>query len=286
MQEYDIALKLLLQGSASLAIRKVTGVAVAKWIDVELPKVQNLRVDLLAETARGELVQVELQSSNDPAMPLRMAEYAIGIYRLLNRFPRQVVLYVGQSPLRMAATLRSPDLRFRYRVIDIRDLDGERLLRSPAVGDNVIAILARLRDHKIAIRRIVGRIAVLPPAERDKALGQLLIFAGLRRLSKVVVEEARKMPIDADIRKHEVIGPWIRDARQEGVQEGLREGLQEGHRTGRQEGERTIVQRMIEKRFGPLPAWAKRKLASLPSSTLEALTDRILDAPSLKELMR
>ena len=90
------------------------------------------------------------------------------------------------------------------------------------------------------------------------------------------------MPIDADIRKHEVIGPWIRDARQEGVQE----GLQEGHRTGRQEGERTIVQRMIEKRFGPLPAWAKRKLASLPSSTLEALTDRILDAPSLKELMR
>jgi hypothetical protein len=42
MQEYDVALKLLLQGSASLTMRELTGTVVAKWLDVELPKVQNL----------------------------------------------------------------------------------------------------------------------------------------------------------------------------------------------------------------------------------------------------
>src|ERR1022692_979046 len=99
MQEYDVALKLLLQGSATLIMRELTGTAVAKWLDVELPKVQNLRLDLLGETVDGGLVHVELQSSNDAAMPLRMAEYCLGVFRLFGRFPRQVVLYVGEPQL-------------------------------------------------------------------------------------------------------------------------------------------------------------------------------------------
>ena len=61
--------------------------------------------------------------------------------------------------------------------VDIRELDGERLLESEDVGDNVIAILTRLRDHRDAVRRIVERIAGLMPAERATALGQLLILA-------------------------------------------------------------------------------------------------------------
>ena len=62
MQEYDVALKLLLQGSARLTIRELAGGPVEKWLDIELPKVQNLRMDLLGETAGGGLVHVELQS--------------------------------------------------------------------------------------------------------------------------------------------------------------------------------------------------------------------------------
>src|ERR1019366_6799767 len=94
MQDYDIALKPLLQGSATLTMRELTGTAVAKWLDVDLPKVQNLRLDLRGETVDGGLVHVELQSSNDAAMPLRMAEYCLCVFRLFGRFPRQVELYV------------------------------------------------------------------------------------------------------------------------------------------------------------------------------------------------
>jgi hypothetical protein len=39
------------------------------------------------------------------------------------RFPRQVLLYVGEAPLRMASELRSDNLWFRYRAIDIRELE-------------------------------------------------------------------------------------------------------------------------------------------------------------------
>ncbi len=138
MQEYDVALKLLLKGSASLTPRELTGTAVAKWLDVELPKVQNLRLDLLGETVDGGLIHLELQSGNDDAMPFRMIEYCLGVRRLFGQFPRQILLYVGEAPMRMEGKLHGPDLSFEYRLIDIRTLDGDRLLESREVGDNVI----------------------------------------------------------------------------------------------------------------------------------------------------
>jgi hypothetical protein len=50
MQEYDVALKLLLRGSAKLTMRELTGTSVETWLDVELSKVvQNTRVDLLGK---------------------------------------------------------------------------------------------------------------------------------------------------------------------------------------------------------------------------------------------
>jgi len=186
MQEYDITLKLLLRGSARLTMRELTGTGVETWLDVELPKVRNTRADLLGETADKSLVHLELQSANDATMPVRMAEYCLGVYRLFGSFPRQVLLYVGEAPLRMASELRGDDFQFRYRAIDIRELDGDRLLESEDAGDNVIAILARLRDYKDAVRKIVARIAGLMPVERETALGQLLILAGLRHLEGTV----------------------------------------------------------------------------------------------------
>jgi predicted transposase YdaD len=263
----------------------LTGTTVVKWLDGELPKVrnvQNLRLDLLGRTAGGELIHIELQSGNDTAMPFRMIEYCLGVQRLFGRFPRQIVLYVGEAPLSMQSGLRGPGLSLEYDLIDIRRLNGDRLIESEQVGDNVIAILAQLRDDKGAVHRIVERIASLATAERETALSQLMILAGLRHLAATVKEEARNMPIDLDIRDHEVIGPWIIEAEQKGLQEGLRKGRQEGLQTG----EIAVLRRQIEKRFGPLAAWAREKLAAMPTAELEDLSERVLDAGSMDELLR
>jgi len=277
MQEYDAALKLLLQGRATLTMRELTGTAIAKWLDVELPKVQNLRLDLLGEAVDGGLIHLELQSSNDPAMPFRMIEYSLGVRRLFGRFPRQILLYVGEAPMRMESELRGKHLAFQYRLIDIRTLNGDRLLESEDVGDNVIAILAQLRDHEEAVRKIVERIAGMAAAEGETALAQLTILAGLRHLARTVEQETRKMPIDLDIREHETLGPMFIEAEQKGLQKGLQEG--------RLEGELTVLRRLLEKRFGALPRWAGDKLAALPAATLEDLSERVLDAKNIEELL-
>ena len=267
MQEYDVALKLVLRGSASLTIREVAGIVVENWLDVELTKVQGRRADLLGETADRSLIHLELQSSQDAAMPLRMAEYCLGIFRLFGRFPRQVLLYVGEAPLRMESELRRPDVWLRYSTIDIRNLDGDRLLESPEVGDNVIAILARLRDHKDAVRRIVERIAGLDAAGRETALGQVLILAGLE---EAVEQEARKMPILNDILDNKVLGREFKRGREQGLQE----------------GELIVLRRQIQKRFGALPVWAEERLTGRSTAALEELSVRVLDAQSLEDLLK
>ena len=278
MHEYDITLKLLLRGSAAMAFQALTGGLVERWLDIELPKMQNLRMDLLGELADGTLLHLELQSGNDPEMPLRMAEYALGVYRRFDQFPRQIVLYVGEPTLRMQPNLTGARFSFSYELRDLRDLDGDGLLRSEEVGDNVIAVLARLRDRKAAVMEIVRRIAGLDAVRRDAALGQLIVLAGLRGLEETVEEEIRKMPILNDILDHKVLGREYKRGRAEGIEDGRQDGIQQG--------ELRILRRLLEKRFGPIPAWVEERLVGRSADDLEALSVRLLEAQSLEDLLR
>jgi predicted transposase YdaD len=271
-------LKLLLRESSERVMRELAG-DVARWVNVELPELQNTRVDLLGETSDSHLIHIELQSRNDPKMALRMAEYCLRVYRLFDKFPRQIVLYVGSEPLRMAAVLTNGgDVLFRYRLIDIREIDGEELLNSSQPGDNVLAILARMGDRAEAVHRIVRTLSDLEPSARDFYLRVLLILAGLRGLEEVVEREARKVPILEDILDNKVLGREFRRGLELGVQQGVKQGVQEG--------ELNMLGRLITERFGAFPEWAHAKLANLSAAALEDLAVRVLKAESLEELLK
>jgi len=278
MHEYDVAFKAILQQWVDLTIRELAGTTIARWLSVELPEVRNTRVDLLGETAGGELVHIELQSTNDSTMALRMAEYCLRVFRIFGRFPQQVLVYVGGAPVTMKTELRGPALSYSYRLVDMKDLDGERLLASPRVGDNIVAILTRLPDIRGSVHRILERIAGLSPEQREGALRRLMLLAGLRSLGKVIEEEAKQMPILNDILDHEVLGREYK--------RGRAEGELEGERKGELKGELRLLRGLIEKRFGAIPAWAEERLSGMSAAELEALSDRLLNAQSLEELLR
>ena len=61
--------------------------------------------------------------------------------------------------------------------------------------------------------------------------------------------------------------------------------MQQGLQQGLQQGELTVLRRLLEKRFGPLPPWVIEKLAALPTSGLEELSERVLDAVTLEDLL-
>lgn len=270
MHDYDVAFKLILQQWVDLTIREIAGTTIARWLNVELPEVRNTRVDLLGETAAGELIHIELQSTNDATMPLRMAEYCLRVYRLFGRFPQQVLVYVGDAPVAMKTELRGPALSYSYRLVDIKDLDGERLLASPRVGDNIVAILTRLPDMRSSVHRILERIASLGPGEREGALRRLMLLAGLRSLEELIDEEAKQMPILNDILDHKVLGREYKRGRLE----------------GELKGELRLLRRQIAKRFGTIPAKAEERLSGMCTAELEALSERLLDVNSLEELLK
>jgi hypothetical protein len=66
-------------------------------------------------------------------------------------------------------------------------------------------VLARVRDRQATIRQALDRIATLAGKERELAIEQLIILAGLRGLAVEVVKEARKyMPFVVDPMENEV----------------------------------------------------------------------------------
>jgi hypothetical protein len=273
-QKYDTAFKLTLQ-HVDVAMRELLGSTVKSWKNVEFPQVRSPRADLLGETETGGLVHFELQSSNTRDMAIRMLEYGLAALRKYQSFPTQVCLYVGEGPARMRTELRGPRLEYSYRLVDVRDLDGERLLKSGRVDDNIIALLTRLSDQRQAVRVVVQRIRRLRQDERQSALARLVILAGLRKtLGKVVEEEARKVPILNNILDHEVIGPEIK------------KGIQKGELIGRQKEGLTILRRLINKRFGSVPNWAEERLEKLSAKELEELSVRVLDAKSIETLLK
>jgi predicted transposase YdaD len=276
MHEYDTVLKSLLQSPQNTIFEKIIGSRIDHWLNVEFPEVQQTRVDMLGVTVVNErdLAGIELQSTSDAKLPLRMAEYALRTYRLYEVFPRQYVLYVGNEPLRMPTEIVGPDFFCRFKIIDIRTLDEESLLNSPFDTDNILAILTHHRDRRETIRRILARIATLETGRRDDSFKKLMILAGLRKLGDSIRAEVKYMPILDDIMDHDVLGPVFREGEQKGIRE------------GEQKGELKALRRIITQRFGQIPAAIDQRLSKLSTAELDELTARLLNAKNIEELFK
>ena len=69
------------------------------------------------------------------------------------------------------------------------------------------------------------------------------------------------MPLSIDvILENKVIGPAIRRRGEEIAQRAKEEGLEQGMQQGRPQGEVAMPRRLLESRFGPLPATVETRL--------------------------
>lgn len=251
-------LQRLLQGGV---LADWIGIRVESWLKTELPRVRGRMVDLLGQAANGELHHIELQSRNDVGMALRMLAYGVDIYRVHGQFPQQLVLYFGREPLGMPLGLSLPALQYSYRVLDMREVDGEALLESPRVEENVLAILARLRDERAALRRILRRIQLSPEEGRARAMNELSILSGLRPIQAIIKQEIDNMPLEIDLTQTFL------------------------YEMGHEAGERRVLSRLVARRFGSVPAWAEARIKALKEPDVEEASLRLFDVSSLEELL-
>ena len=80
----------------------------------------------------------------------------------------------------------------------------------------------------------------------------------------------------------ETVEEWTRQWKEDGLREGREEGRQEGW----QEGEASLLRKLLERRFGALPAWVYDKLAQAAPEQLETWAIEILDAARLEDVFR
>jgi flagellar biosynthesis/type III secretory pathway protein FliH len=69
------------------------------------------------------------------------------------------------------------------------------------------------------------------------------------------------------------------------LQEGEQKGRLEGEQKGRQEGEAALLLRLLERRFGALPDWARDRIAAAGTASLEEWGLRVLEAGSLEDVL-
>jgi hypothetical protein len=63
----------------------------------------------------------------------------------------QIVLYIGESPAHFQTTIDTPDFKYRYHLIDIKELDNMALLASDSLSDNLLALLGKLSNKAVAV---------------------------------------------------------------------------------------------------------------------------------------
>jgi predicted transposase YdaD len=278
MHDYDIALKSVLQRQLRGSVfADWLGFTVTEWLSTETPTVSTGRADLLGRTVEGGLLHIELQSTNDPDMALRMAEYKLGFFRQYRRYVKQIVLYVGARPLRMKSDMpEDPDSSFRCRIVDIREVSAEPLIASERLEDNILSILARLSGARETVRTVLRRIAGAPPDQQRLALNELTILAGLRDFGGIIDKERQAMPILDSIMDHDLLGPILR--------KGLAQGIEQGIEQGRELGERHVLRGLIHRRFGELPPRLAARFETMNIEQLESISLKLFDALTVEDL--
>ncbi|MBF0538741.1 MAG: hypothetical protein HQL03_10875 [Nitrospirae bacterium] len=238
-QQYDITLKDIIKDVPQRFLRLLTGYEADRFIDIQFPDVAVRYVDIAFETADGNIVQLELQSTNDNTMLKRMFLYAGFIYNQYNRLPIQVVLYIGNKPLNMETSMECGLIKYAYKLIDMRNVDGNQLIDSNDPNDNVLAILCKIDDPYVTIKRILDKLYPLSPMEREDYIRKLLYLSGLKNLTYKIKQEVLNMPITIDLDEYEV----FKDV--------FIKGELKGRQEGRLEGEMKGIEGMLEIKYGP-----------------------------------
>jgi hypothetical protein len=173
---------------------------------------------------------------------------------------------------------------FAFKLIQLADIPFEQIRGTPA-GILTLRVmkaerLGMLLDDPVWDEDLVGKASlelfeqilryIASAADLDKP-------AFFERLKKVKDERIRQTAMTLE-----------QQFRQEGRQEGIGRTPGGSKRTPgrRQEGERLLLERLLTRRFGPLPEWASRKLEEATLAQLEKWGEAILDAPSLEDVFR
>jgi len=265
---YDRTLREVLKGIPRNLVKLLTGAEGVELLDTAFPKAEERQADLLVRLGDGRLFHLEIQAQRDRGMLRRMLRYCSLIYEHYGQVPLQVLLWVGEGRWDDAREVQADGLSYRYRVVDIKDIDCRELLESNDPNDVILSVLCRRGEG--FWERLWERLVEIPEKEREDYIRKLLFMVKLRReaveeLNRQIREA--KMPIVID-KKND---PFYR----EGVEEGLVFDA------------RDMVLEALEERFGRVSEDVVQRIKSIDSrDRLKALHRLAIRAGRMEEFLQ
>jgi predicted transposase YdaD len=213
----------------SKAAGKIISIATDEQIQEELEDItgeikliKSLRPDLLFRS-KEKIFHIEIQVQQDKTLPERMLIYSVAIKEKFEKFPMQIVLFVGKGNP-PPSVFRTEFTIHKFKVIDMKKIDPDEFIRSNKPEEVIVGILAgKFKDKPQIIGKVKERIVEILKNEKEiiKYIDSISFLAGLFD----VKIELKPMPIQVDIRKTFLYKWGKEEGLKEGKQEGLREGL-------------------------------------------------------------
>jgi len=244
---YDRTLRELLQDIPTTFVELLTGKRAIKMLESKFPNVEEREADLIVELEDGEIYHIEVQSTNDANMPERMLYYALAIYKVHKKFPKQLVIYVGQEDIKIKNSLEFNGNRYSYELRDIKEIDCRPLIESENINDNILSILCNVKDIEKLFFKLKSKLLDLDQKQRENYIRKMLY---LLRLRPKLNQELQKL------KKEELAMPFTIEKSKDPL---YKEGLHVGELKGKEEGKIESAVIMI-KDFEAKPQEVAKKL--------------------------
>ncbi|HEY9281116.1 MAG TPA: Rpn family recombination-promoting nuclease/putative transposase [Eoetvoesiella sp.] len=318
MNKSDASYRMLLN-SPRLVGDLFNGIIKEPWISlVDWQSLQALPTDYISDRLRQRqgdrvwrvarrdgvdlylLLMLEHQSKNERLMALRMATYCALLYESLAQrkaLPRSrrlplvlpVVLYSGAKPWAAATSttglidkappaLAPYTLQLRYLLVD----EGALVRAGKLPEHNLAALLFRL-EHNRGIEDVQNLVQTIWNATHGPEHAELRrAFVSWTR--HVLLPRALPEVMIPGVDDLLEIKDMLTEHSRSWTHQWKMEGREEGRKAGLQEGEAALLQRLLIRKFGPLPQPIQQRLQGATSAQLETWSLNILDATSLDEV--
>jgi len=284
LKRFDPILKEIFSKAAGKIISVVTGEKIEEElgnITGEIKLIKSLRPDLLFRS-KEKIFHIEIQVQQDKTLPERMLIYSVAIREKFEKFPTQIVLFVGKGNP-PPSVFKSEFTIHKFKVVDMKKIDPDEFIRSDKPEEVIIGILAgKFKDKPKIIRKVKKRILEILKNEEEiiKYIDSISFLAGLFD----VKIEVKPMPIQVDIRKT-FLYKW-------GEEEGEKRGFEKGKKEGKQEGLREGLKKAIlldaEAKFGISKARQIKKLLDKINeiNRLEKIKREVIRAESWENFVK
>ena len=206
------------------------------------------------------------------------------------RFYSEIILYLyrhkpGRSwlawviyPLRSIE--KPPSIEFAHITHNpqIKQIYLEDFLNNPEPNNALFRLIACPESETVDLAQAIIKQTNKPEQNVIEFIETILVY----KLPKLTREEIRAVLGLNNVELKQT--RFYQEIAEEERQEGRLEGKIEGRLEGRLEGESLFLQRLLNKRFSPLPDWVNEKLKHADTLQIESWGDRLLDAKNIKDI--